>query len=429
MTKKDAIKAIVERVEKASKGVVHFDAKKDKDLIDCLVKASVRSELAKKHGLVVSHGASGKPYTVRRMAVVVGAKAKEGEAAKGKVTKSKTLKGSGVHEYIFPSFTDEVKALFACTEKPEEFKPCNIRAYGPTGSGKSVFFRKLAMEMFDAYYQVNGHAELDTSVLLGERTIVIDDATQQSFVAHKKGLLEMSMTHGLKRDSNGEVELDKDGKVQVVGKPAMLFIDEYAAIPSCISIALNRVMEIPDEPGESRVLELSTDSGRKVLSHPGFCICLSGNTKGMGLNSEEEAMYSAQAEQQDVSYLKRITASFPFGYNKNAEKRIMMQKLGDDSLVAQFLEFREKIRHAYTERTVETLFSTRDIVSVCDLTRVFTVSGVKEPATKALYRSVFTTLLETERKAWNEQVNAVFGVNMIQKYEQQSEMWMPVFSR
>lgn len=428
---KEMIDKIVSLVE-ASGGTLQIDLSNPahKEINDAM-NVELRSELATKYQCLVRHEKGTKNIEYIRRVDASGASApssaskSSAKSAPAKKPVVKPVLGSASHDYIMPSFADEIRAFFKCAEDPEKFKACNIRVVGPHGSGKSVFFRKIADEMFGNYYQVNGYADLDPAVLLGERTIKIDKVTQQSFLAHKKGMLELAMTEGLKKDADGNVELDKNGNVQIIGKPALMFIDEYAAIPETVNIALNRVLEIPDEPGKPRVLEVASDGGRRVLSHPGFCVALSGNTIGKGLASEVEQMYTAQDIQQDSSTLSRITATFQFGYNLKAEKQILMKKLGDDLMVSKFIQFRDAIRKQFQQRNVESLFSTRDIVQIADAVRTYKISGIDNPEARALYRCMFTSLMETEKMAWNETINTCFGVDVVRMFADEDGVWNP----
>ena len=123
--------------------------------------------------------------------------------------------------------------------------------------------------------------------------------------------------------------------------------------------------------------------------------------------------------------MKRITATYAFGYNLQAEKRIMMKKLRNDVEVMNLLKFREAIRKAYKERRVETLFSTRDIVVICDLAKQFKDANIDKPIVRAIYRSVFSGLLETEVPVWKEVIYSVYAVDVLREYEEGNEIWMP----
>lgn len=339
-------------------------------------------------------------------------------------------KSGASHTFVKPPFFDEVVAMLSAGANWTTEKASNLLFVGPKGSGKTETVELVAQACgFARVYQINGYAEMPASSFLGTKTVAVDQKSMQSYVTHAKGILERAMVHGLELDANGNTVLDEDGNVKIVGAPAMLFIDEFAGLSEQVAFVLNRAMQVPREPGKSRVIEIDTDGGRMVKSHPGFCVILAGNVIGRGFASEAEQGYTAQSTAQDMSFLDRITATFTFGYNLVAERQIVMEKLQDDTTAAQVLQFRNAVREAYCRRTVETLLSTRGLIALCDAIRVMRRAGFKgsDSVGRAIYRTLFCGLVDTEKKAWNEAVLLAFGVDIAKLYGNSDKLWVPEF--
>lgn len=326
------------------------------------------------------------------------------------------------HEYLAPHFSNEVEAL---CKKAIEGQSFNILLVGPAGSGKSEFIREVALKYgFGRVFQVNGRDDIDSSDFLGDKTVLVDKETKQNFISFEKGPLYQAFIEGTEVDEKGNQILYDDsgcivnngsGKPKVVGKPAIFFLDEFAALQSGVFLSVfNRPMEIPKKKGESRSMEISGDGGRVVKSHPGFALFLAGNTAGKGTESESQMGFTAQNNQMDDSTLSRITGVYKFGYNLQAEEKIILNKLNDDFEAERLLKFRDAIRKQWKEGNVETLLSTRSIVQICELARTFREFS-SDYVTNAIYRSLFCMLREREIHAWNETVRMIFGTDLLQK--------------
>lgn len=328
------------------------------------------------------------------------------------------------HKYEMPDFTDEVLSLCKRAMRGKSFNLCLT---GPAGSGKSEFVREIAkLGGFGKVYQVNGRDDMDSSDFYGEKTVKVDPISQQNYITFNKGPLYQAFIEGTEVDADGnQILYDEDGNVttdgsgnpKVVGKPAIFFMDEFAALLSGVFLSVfNRAMEIPRQQGASRVIEITADGGRIVKSHPNFALFLAGNTVGKGTESENMMGYTAQNNQMDDSTLSRITAFYRFGYNMNAETQIAYGSLRDDRDVENLLRFRDEIRKQFLNQNVETLFSTRAIVQVCELAATFKEAGKKDYLPLAIYRCLFSGLRERETQAWNEAVRMVFNVNLQTAY-------------
>jgi len=263
---------------------------------------------------------------------------------------------------------------------------------GPTGTGKSMLARYVAEELGMVLYQVNCHADIGAESLFGEQTVTVDPDSGQNRVTYQDGPVVRAMQQGL--DSEGNE----------VGEPGLLFIDEAGAIPPQVAIALNRLLE-GDECRRKVTLEL--DGGREVCSHSRFRIILAANTAGRGAMDLSEAVYTAQSDALDLSLLNRVSMTFRFGYDRNVEQHIAMEKIGDDKVVMRLMKFRDAIRDNIRSGRLSSPFSTRAIVNLCDAYRIY---GNFQ---QALHYTVLGQLLPEERTVYQEIAVAQLGIEPI----------------
>lgn len=268
---------------------------------------------------------------------------------------------------------------------------------GPTQCGKSTLARYLGSELGRKVYQINCRGDMGSELFFGEKTISIDPVTKLNVITYQKGILEQAMTEGL--DANGNE----------VGAPAILFIDEIAACPSHIAHGLNRMFE-GDDP--RRTIVLAEDGGRIVRSHSGFRIVLASNTNGRGATSMSSAAYTAQHDALDISLLHRVSVFFKMGYDRRVEQHILVEKVGDDKVVRQLLQFRDAIRQYVREGRLTSPLSTSNLVHIADMYRVFRNLG------KAIYYVMFESILPEEQALYNEQAMAVLGVDLLKENTQ-----------
>ena len=274
---------------------------------------------------------------------------------------------------------------------------------GPTGCGKTVAAHYIAQALDRQLFQLNCHFGMGPESMVGERTIAIDEKSGQNYIKYQEGIVVKAMTCGL----------DKDGNE--TGRPGLLFIDEAGAMPTQIAILLNRLLE-SDDP--RRTITLEHDGGRIVRSHSQFRIILAANTCGRGANSMADAMYTAQTDALDISLLNRIAAVFKFGYDREVEQNICMEKVGDDKVARSILQFRDKIREYIRAGRLSTPFSTRHIVKIADMYRIF------RDVPKAIYLAVMEQLLPQEMALYNETLVAMFGRDVTKEYTQKGVDYM-----
>jgi hypothetical protein len=256
--------------------------------------------------------------------------------------------------------------------------------------------RDLCKEMQDS--------DMDRLSFVGDDTIVYREdknGSAVSIIEFVFGAVTKAMTEGLNEDG------------EEVGPPAILHIAEAAAIPEHLGIILNRLFE-SDSPQRQIALEGSR-GGDVILSHSRFQIIMSSNTICRGLVNMADAKFTAQVDGQDASWLDRVNATFRFGYSRKAEKSILQEKIGDDVIVKQILEFRDAIRGYIKQSKLDIPFGTRAIIDIADNYRIYGDIG------KALYYSIFCKLPDHEVDVYNAQAHATLGRDLC-KEMQDSDM-------
>jgi len=255
--------------------------------------------------------------------------------------------------------------------------------------GKTTAVRYVGYKLGRKIEPINCKGDMDSHHFFGHNTIINGN------IVFQKGAVERSMTEGL--DDNGKV----------IGEPGILFIDEAAAMPTEIGIGLNNTLETGSNV---RTLTLPEDGNRVVKSHPGWRVMLAGNNNGTGASSMASQMYTAQQCSLDASQIQRISMTVRFGYDRRAEEQIIRVGCDDDQdVVPLFLQFKQGIRDALKRGELITPFSTKRVIDIFDLYRVFSgqltgknISAKKLALGKAIYYSAYEMLTEDEKKKYDE---------------------------
>jgi len=316
------------------------------------------------------------------------------------------------HKYIMPHFADEVRSIV----KKSVVDKCmaNIMLTGPMGTGKTEFIYELAREFGVKVFQVNGNDGLTMYDFLGSKSVAVDSKSKQNYTYFEKGPLYRAFIEGTKLDADGNQVLDADGEPIVVGKPAFFFLDEFAALlPEVFLGVFNRALEIPREQGKARTMEIAPDEGRVVKSHPGLVMFFSGNTVGAGNSGKFQMGYTAQGNRMDESTRNRINGFFEFGYNKTAERNISLGILNDDEETANLMKFRDDLRNLFRTEKVQTLFTTRSIVSICNLAKTYRESGIKDWMARAVITAFLNGVPEHDKNTVNEAVRNVWAIDQL----------------
>ena len=318
------------------------------------------------------------------------------------------------HKYRMPDFADQVRGLVRQSIDGDGM--VNLLLQGAMGTGKTEFVYEIAREFGLKVFQVNGSEGLNMDDFFGTMAVGIDEKTQQNYTYFDKGPLYRAFIEGTKVDENGDQVLDENGDPIVVGKPAVFFLDEFAAmLPEVFLGVFNRAMEIPRQSGRGRSIEVSRDNGRVVKSHPGMVMFLAGNTVGTGNGGRFQMGYTAQGNKMDESTRNRVTGFYRFGYNREAEKSVAVSILNDDYETERLMRFRDHARDMFRNEKVETLFTTRSIVATCEVARNFRRNGESDWMANALCVAVLNGLPETDKPAFNEQIRLIWGVDFMQK--------------
>ena len=318
------------------------------------------------------------------------------------------------HKYRMPDFADQVRGLVRQSIDGDGM--VNLLLQGAMGTGKTEFVYEIAREFGLKVFQVNGSEGLTMDDFFGTMAVGIDERTQQNYTYFDKGPLYRAFIEGTKVDENGDQVLDENGDPIVVGKPAVFFLDEFAAmLPEVFLGVFNRAMEIPRQSGKGRSIEVSRDNGRVVKSHPGMVMFLAGNTVGTGNGGRFQMGYTAQGNKMDESTRNRVTGFYRFGYNREAEKSVAVSILNDDYETERLMRFRDHARDMFRNEKVETLFTTRSIVATCEVARNFRRNGESDWMANALCVAVLNGLTETDKPAFNEQIRLIWGVDFMQK--------------
>ena len=371
-----------------------------KDFLDEIKKAKTRFEMTKK-GLAVDFPSAGSNFVkIYRIGAKPAPAAPAVSVSPEKSAKEPTARPKPKrhqHTYVPPKMAKDLMDVML------DDASHIVSLVGPTQCGKSTLVKYVGREMGRKVFQINCRGDMGSEIFFGEKTITIDPATKQNVISFQKGLVEQAMTEGLDEQGNE------------VGQAGILFVDELPSCPAHVAHGLNRLFE-SDDP--RRTIVIAEDGGRMVRSHSGFRIVVAGNTVGRGATDMGSAAYTAQHDALDISLLNRVAVFFRVGYDRNVEKRILAEKIGDDKVSNQVLKLRDAIRQNIREGKLTSPFSTAHVVHVADMYRVFGDLG------KALYYVILEYVLPEERAIYNEQALIITGKDLLQQYGQDEVDYM-----
>ena len=367
---------------------------KDPELADIAAevnKARIRLPLTNK-GIAVDFG-SGTSVSIYRIGAAVASSAPAPAEKESKKAVIKATPKRHQHTFSRPRMMSRMIDILA-----DEASHI-ILMVGSTGTGKSVTIRGAAEELGLVLHQPNGRKGLTFEELVGSKTVKIDEATGQNHIVFEDGVLIQAMQEGLDEDGNE------------VGDAALLFVDEAGGYHPDALLGLNRMFE-SDDP--RRTLVVTNDSGRVIRSHSKFRIVMASNTNLRGESgnpfataSASSFLHTGQMDAADVSTINRVTFVIPTGYDRGVEKRILQEKVGDDEIVKDILEFRDAIRDHIRAGKLSTPFGTRSLIKIADGYRIFKNIG------EAVFYTVFGSLMPEEVSVYNETALAIFGKDLL----------------
>lgn len=361
-------------------------------IIGDLHKARVRLELGSKINVAVDFPQGGKQTLVLRRMNTGKTNVPKNDPMPEKTMKAPTATPSikrHQHTYVVPKIAGDMISVL--TDSASHV----VWLTGPTQCGKDRLVHHVGRELGRKVFQINCRGDMGSEIFFGEKTIVVDPATKQNIISFQKGLVEQALTEGLDEQGNE------------VGTPGVLFITEAASMPAHVAIGINRLLESDDT---RRTFVIDQDGGRVVRGHSGMRIVMAANTVGRGATGMEASAYTAQTDALDISLLNRISVCFRMGYDKEVERHILVEKVGDDRIVSMILKFRDAIRDHIRQGKLTSPFSTAHIVHIADMYRIFGNLG------KALYYVMFEFLLPEEKAVYNEQAMAILGTDLIKDF-------------
>ena len=103
-----------------------------------------------------------------------------------------------------------------------------------------------------------------------------------------------------------------------------------------------------------------------------------------------------------------------FGYNRIAEQEIAEVKLQDDFQVDNLMKFRDTARRMFKDDgKVETLFSTRNVIEICECAKSYREGGIKNWMLEAVRDCFYNGLSEQDKPAFNEIARMVWGKDLV----------------
>lgn len=123
----------------------------------------------------------------------------------------------------------------------------------------------------------------------------------------------------------------------------------------------------------------------------------------------------------DESTRNRITAFYRFGYNKNAELSVALGKLNDDYEVNRLLKFRDNVRKMFKEEKINSLFTTRSLVAVCEMATALREINKENWVAEAIKSVLYNGLPCDDQSAYNELVRILYGIDFEKKMLAENE--------
>jgi len=276
-----------------------------------------------------------------------------------------------IGNYEKPTEYDYVKDLV------ERGRP--VYCYGDTGCGKSELFRQIANDLGRKHYEISGHTEIRPDDFLGYKT------AEKGEIEWVDGLLPHAAREG-----------------------SILVVNEISAVNPGILFALHFVLE------EDGRIVLTENEREEVAPQPGFCLCCTDNTAGIG---DSEGMY-AGTQVMNQAFLDRFAATVKLTYLKpKAEQAALQGRFGkelDDEDAKTLVEIANMIRKSNAKGETAILFSTRRLVSLVENMMAFEKLGMqgKSAFKTALDVSILNKIEEADKGTVVEIIQRVMGIDL-----------------
>jgi cobaltochelatase CobS len=204
-----------------------------------------------------------------------------------------------------------------------------IWLHGHSGCGKSEFWPQVAARLNMPFTRVNLDGHLTRSDIVGGMKLVSDG----------KGGSETRFIEG--------------ALPRAMSRPGILLLDEF-------DCGDPEIMPIFQPVLEGKPIVLLEDGGRIVYPHPMFRIAITGNSTGLGSESQ---MY-LNVHEQSAATRDRISAFVEMPYMPaKIEKEVIMARMpdADEDFVEKLIGLANKVREGFAKDEIFTLFSTRAV--------------------------------------------------------------------
>lgn len=253
--------------------------------------------------------------------------------------------------------------------------------YGPTGSGKTSFFRQFAARLNIPVHSITGHGAMEVQDMLGDRTLLDGDIIWQD------GALTQAF---------------RDGHV--------FMVNEVDAIRPDVLVGLNSILEDSE-------LVLTQNGGQVVERHPNFRAVFTANTAGDG---DVSGSYQGTLR-MNAAFRDRNVFDYMDYLEPEEERKVLdsvcqdIEKDVRDSLCDKMIKAANDVRTVYkgagTGPQLDVPFSTRALIRWMRMTWYYRALSKQkgDPVHYALDRALANSTNEVNRKALHEIVQRVMG--------------------